>query len=126
VKVQNDQGYKKVLDSRALVGPDAAYCATLGLPGSICLVREEGDAQAVTCQNRAVGLAKDTRRYGPTWYWVPLGSFDAPKLCRPVGDTTQDPGCKNHPTNQYFLNIYGPGKFLLCGENGVCGEEEIQ
>jgi len=125
VKIQVDQGYKKTLDSRALVGPDAAYCAALGLPGSVCVVREETDPQAVTCQNRTVGLAKDTKRYGPTWYWVPPGATD-PQLCRPAGDPGQDAGCKNHPDNQYFLFAFGPGTFSPCAENGVCGGFVVQ
>ena len=120
LKVQVDQGSKKVLDTTAQVGPDAAYCASVGLVGQTCAVREENDPQAVTCQNLAVGLATDTKRYGPTWYWVPPGSA-TPQLCRPAGDPGQDPGCKNHPSNQYFLLTFGPGTFSPCGANGVCG-----
>lgn len=124
VKIQVDQGYRKVLDSRALVGPDAAYCAAIGYGGDTCVARNENDPQAVTCQNRVVGIAKDTKRYGPTWYWVPTGS-SSPQLCRPAGDPGQDPGCKNHPDNQFFVITFGPGTFSPCGENGVCGGFEI-
>src|SRR5215468_10670435 len=45
VKIQNDLGWKKVLDARALVGPDAAYCASIGQTGNACVVRNEGDPQ---------------------------------------------------------------------------------
>jgi hypothetical protein len=124
VKIQIDMGYKKVLDSRALVGPDAAYCAAIGYGGDTCVARNENDPQAVTCQNLVVGVALDTKRYGPTWYWVPPGST-TPQLCRPAGDPGQDAGCKNHPDNQYFLLTFGSGTFSPCGANGVCGGFEI-
>jgi hypothetical protein len=124
VKIQVDQGYRKVLDSRALVGPDTAYCSAIGYGGDTCVARNEEDPQAVTCQNKVVGLAKDTNRYGPTWYFVPKGS-STPQPCRPSTDTTQDPGCKNHDSNQYFVLAFGPGVYSPCGENGVCGGFEI-
>lgn len=124
VKVQVDQGYKKVLDSRATVGPDTTYCSAIGYPGNTCVVRNEEDPQAVTCQNLTVGIATDTKRYGPTWYWVPPGGA-TPQLCRPAGDPGQDAGCKNHPTNQYFVLTFGPGTFSPCAANGVCGGFEI-
>ena len=124
VKVQVDQGYKKVLDSRALVGPDTAYCSAIGYGGDTCVARNENDPQAVTCQNFVVGVAKDTKRYGPTWYFIPKGS-STPQPCRESTDTTQDPGCKNHDSNQYFVLTFGSGVFSPCGENGVCGGFEI-
>lgn len=124
VKIQIDQGYKKVLDSRALVGPDASYCSAIGYGGDTCVARNENDPQAITCQNLVVGIATDTKRYGPTWYWVPQGSA-SPQLCRPPGDPGQEAGCKNHPDNQYFVLTFGPGTFSPCGANGVCGGFEV-
>ena len=44
----------------------AAYCASIGYPGEICVVK------------------------------------------------------RNHPTNQFLLEAFGPGDYLACGENGVC------
>jgi hypothetical protein len=120
VKIQVDQGYRKVLDSRALVGPDAAYCAAIGQGGDTCVARNENDPQAITCQNLVVGQASDSRRYGPTWYWVPPGATQR-QPCRPSTEANQDPGCKNHQDNQYFVITYGPGTFSPCGANGVCG-----
>jgi hypothetical protein len=124
IKVQIDNGFRKILDSRALVGRDAAYCGALGLGGDICVVRNEEDPQAVTCSNRVVGKAADTGRYGPTWSYIPPGGF-TPQPCKAINAPGQDPGCKNHDTNQYFVIAYGPGTFAACGENGVCHGFEI-
>ena len=124
MKVQIDQGYRKVLDSRALVGRDAAYCSLLGQGGDICVVRNEEDPQAVTCSNLVVGVAKDTGRYGPQWGYVPPGGFNT-LPCRPADQAGQEAGCKNHDSNQYFVIAFGPGTFVACGENGVCHGLEI-
>ena len=109
VKVHDDQGYKQVLDSRARV-QGADYCAAIGYSGSdICVVRDENDPQAVTCNNLVAGRAEDTRRYGPTWF------YNGEK-CRPINDPSDGPGCKNHPTNQFMLFAFGPGEFMACAE----------
>jgi hypothetical protein len=119
VKVGNDQGYKKVLDSRVMV-KDAAYCNALGYPGSICVARDEGAPDAITCGNLLTGIASQTGRYGPNWYWND-------KPCRPAGDAGEDPGCKQHPTNQFFVFAFGPGTYSACGDNDrICFGIEIQ
>jgi hypothetical protein len=125
VKTQLDEGYRKILDTRALVGPDSAYCAAVGELGSTCVVRAETDPFAPSCQNLTVGRALDTQRYGPTWYWVPPGST-TPRLCLAAGSPGQDPGCKNHPSNQYFVLAFGPGTYSPCAANGVCGGFEVK
>jgi hypothetical protein len=119
LKIQLDFGYKKVLDSRAFVGPDAAYCSSVGLPGSICPVRDENDPMSVTCNNLAMGKASDTGRYGPTWYWNG-------QPCRPISTGGNDPGCRNHVSNQFFIDAFGPGTYLACGANGVCDGYVVQ
>jgi hypothetical protein len=129
VKVHADVGYRKILDSRVLVGRDAAYCGSLGYGGSICVVRDENDSMAVTCGNAVAGKALDTRRYGPTWYVAAqrpdaTGSFGS--LCRPTTDASNDAGCRNHPDNQFMLYAYGPGFFTACGETGGCATLEIK
>ena len=114
VKVQTDLGYKKVLDSRVLVGEDATYCSALGYPGNIFVVRDENAPDAVTCGNLVAGLSSQTGRYGPNWYWN-----DEP--CRPAGEGGDDPGCKQHPTNQYMIFAFGPGTYTACGDDDrVC------
>jgi hypothetical protein len=114
VKVHSDMGYKKILDSRVLVGRDAAYCASLGYPGDICVVRDENAPDAITCGNLVAGLSSQTGRYGPNWYWNG-------EPCRPVGEGGDDPGCRQHPTNQFMVFAFGPGTFTACGdEDRVC------
>ena len=68
VKVHQDFGFKKVLDARALVGPDAAHCASINTGGTVCVVRREDDPQATTCNNLVVGKA-DSGLYGPNWFY---------------------------------------------------------
>jgi hypothetical protein len=120
VKVHTDFGFKKLLDSRALVGPDADYCSSIGQPGTVCVVRNEDDPQAVSCNNYAMGKALDTGRYGPTWYQ------DGQVLCRPPGDGGNDAGCRNHEDNQFLLYAFGPGIYTACAANGICKAIEIQ
>jgi hypothetical protein len=119
LKLHLDFGYKKVLDSRAFVGPDAAYCASIGLPGDICVVRDENDPLSVTCNNLALGKASDTGRYGPTWSWEG-------QPCRPPSEGANDPGCRNHETNQFFIYAFGSGTYTACGPNGVCNSFVIE
>jgi hypothetical protein len=110
VKVHSDLGYKKVLDSRVLVGRDTAYCTSLGYPGDICVVRDENAPDAVTCGNLVTGLASQTDRYGPNWYFN-----DEP--CRAAGEGGDAPGCKQHPTNQFMVFAFGPGTYSACGDD---------
>jgi hypothetical protein len=114
VKVHLDLGYKKVVDSRVMVGRDAAYCGELGYGGDICVVRDENAPDAVTCGNLVAGVASQTGRYGPNWFWN-----DQP--CRPAGEGGDAPGCKQHPTNQFMIFAFGPGTYSACGDGDrVC------
>jgi hypothetical protein len=113
VKVHADFGEKKILDSRALVGPDAQHCASIGYPGDVCVVRNEDDPQAVTCNNLVMGKATDTARYGPTWY----GNG---RPCRGIGEGGYDDGCRNHDSNQFLVFAFGPGTYEACATTGVC------
>ncbi len=118
VKVHNDRGYKKVLDARGLVGPDASYCSAIGQPGEICVVRNENDPMAVTCNNLIFGKS-DTGRYGPTWFWN-----DNP--CRNAGEGDNEPGCRNHETNQFLVYAFGPGVYAACSADGLCNAIEVE
>jgi hypothetical protein len=120
LKAHLDFGYKKVLDSRAFVGPDPNYCTTIGYPGfTTCIVRDENDPQSVTCNNLALGKASDTDRYGPLWFWNG-------RPCRPASEGGNDPGCRNHETNQFFAYAFGPGVYTACGSNGACTDLLIE
>jgi hypothetical protein len=97
------------LDSTPLVGPDVAYCASIGFPDrSICPVRPEGAPDREACENWRVGKAKDTGRPGPTW------SKGDGSLC-----AGPDSGCQNHPDTQYQLWTFVGGTYVVTAENGA-------
>ncbi|HUL76156.1 MAG TPA: hypothetical protein VL691_02750 [Vicinamibacteria bacterium] len=104
-----------VLDSTPLVGPDVDYCRQIGYTDgrSFCPVRQEGDPQRSPCELLITGRAADTGRPGPTWYRN--GS-----LC-----TGRTSGCANHSDNQYLLLAFLGGAYTACGQNGVCGEVDV-
>jgi hypothetical protein len=92
---------------------DRDYCAQIGFTDgrNCCPPRPEGHPDVDVCNEAIVGLASDTGRVGPTW------TFNG-QLCDPYG-----PGnCRNHPSNQFLLFVFGPGTARACGNlNGVCG-----
>jgi hypothetical protein len=100
------------LDSTPFVGPNVAYCASVGYTDgrSICPVRPEGDPQREECEAYAVGKAKDSGRSGPTW-------TRESKLC-----TGRASGCQNSPDNQYQLWAFLGGRYEACAVNGACGD----
>ena len=113
VKIHQDFGWKKVLDSRAIVGPDGAFCKVQNGGGTVCPVRKEDDPQFGSCNNLVVGKS-DTGRYGPNWF------FNDDILCRPMGEGGNDKGCRIHETNQYLVYAFGPGKYTACSKDAVC------
>jgi hypothetical protein len=119
VKIQNDQGFKKVLDSKPLVGRDAAYCTSIGQPGDICVVRDEGAVDAVGCAHVATGAASQTGRPGPNWY-------RNDQACRGVNVGGDAAGCRQHATDQFLVFAFGPGTYSACGSGDrVCHGIEI-
>jgi len=109
-------GTYDLLDSTALVGPDARYCAEIGFTDgrSWCPVRMEGSPERVACEAWSVGLARDTGRPGPTW------TRDGHSCTGPAS------GCENHPHNQHQVLAYAAGTYEMCAENGVCGTLVVQ
>ena len=119
VKVQQGLGTskRKVLNANPLVR-NADYCWSVGLipggsGGDVCETRPEGDAQREACDFYVTGVAKDTGRPGPTWYWN--GRF-----C-----DTPDSRCEIIAENQFLVFAYGTeGRWEACGgtgSNGACG-----
>jgi hypothetical protein len=102
------------LDATPLVGPDAAYCASIGFTDGreYCPVRPEGHPEREACEAAMVGKALDTGRPGPTWRLD--GSF-----CSGADD------CENHPENQYFVKAYASGSYQACARNGACGVLDV-
>jgi hypothetical protein len=104
------RGEVYTLDSTPLVGPDVAYCTSIGFTDgrSLCPVRVEGAPDREACENWRVGQAKDTGRDGPTWTKAD-GSY-----C-----TGPESGCQNHPDTQYQLWTYQSGSYTVTAENGA-------
>jgi hypothetical protein len=123
IKIHVDNGFKKVLDARPIVGPDVNYCAAYSTGGKYCPTAPEGDPRAIPCDILVSGNASDTGRPGPTWTWSddPSG-FPPFRSCFPVGtDAGGTVGCENHPDNQFLVFARGTGSVLACSANGVCG-----
>lgn len=111
INVSIHTGSTNLLDSRPLVENIDNYCQRVGIGnGSYCVTRLEGDLQREACDALAVGKAKDTGRYGPTWSYNDLP-------CMPAG--TPGNGCINHETNQFLAKAKGPGNFKACAADDV-------
>ena len=114
VKIHDDSGFRKILDSRPQVvntTSSPSYCQQAGFGnGAFCFNRQEDDPQATACDSMSVGQALDTGRWGPTWYYNG-------KPCDAVGDTT--PGCRNHADNQFLVIAKGPGEYAACANPNV-------
>jgi len=94
------------LDSRPVVNNVDNYCQRVGLSGSRCDTRPEGDPQRGPCDALVMGRAADTGRFGPTWTWN-----DQP--CSPA-EVPGQPGCSNHQENQFLVIARGDGTFGAC------------
>ena len=114
VKIHDDSGFRKILDSRPQVVNTAtspSYCELAGFGNwKFCFNREEGDPQMAACDAMSAGRALDSGRWGPTWY------FNG-QLCTAVGETT--PGCRNHIDNQFLVIAKGPGEYMACANPSV-------
>jgi hypothetical protein len=121
VKVQVDQGNKRILNASPLVA-DPAYCASIGIVAEFCETRYEDDPQRPACDDYISGVS-NTGRPGPTWTMVASNGSETP--CRGVNEGGDADGCKNNPTNQYLAFVFGDGgQFKACGgtgTNGSCG-----
>ena len=112
LKIHDDSGFRKILDSRPQVVNVDNYCErAVGTSGAFCYPRNEGgDLQMFACDSLAVGRSPETGRWGPTWYYNG-------KPCAAVGETT--PGCKNHQDNQFLVIAKGPGEYAACANPNV-------
>jgi hypothetical protein len=97
------------LDSTPIVGPDCAYCASIGIADEcFCPIRNHGAADRLACENWRVGTSTDTGLPGPTWTKEDGG------YCTGPGS-----GCAHSPDNPYQLRVYAPGRYRVQAENGV-------
>jgi hypothetical protein len=113
IGVLHTQPGRRVLNSTPLVGPDGAYCRSIGFTDSrlFCPVRPNGHPERQACEALQVGRATDTGRVGPTWTAEE----------RPCRGRTGGASCQNHPDNQFLVIAYGAGTFEACTANGTCG-----
>jgi len=111
IKVHNDLGYRKVLDTKPLVENVDGYCGKVGLSANarFCETRPEDSPERAGCDYMAVGRAKDTGRYGPTWFYEG----------RPCAAGPDQPGCTNHESNQFLVVAKGPGEYAACAADEV-------
>jgi hypothetical protein len=105
VKVHQNSGNRKTLDSHPWVIDVDDYCARTGQDGNFCKTRLEGNPQREDCDRMAMGMAPDTGRYGPRWLFdnQPCGDI-------PAGGS----GCNNHPDNQFLVIAKGAGNVVAC------------
>ena len=102
LKVHSIENGHVVLDSKPQVPNVDHYCDRVGFGNwKFCDTRIEGDPQRVACDYMAVGIAVDTGRWGPTWYY-------GDKLC------SESPQCANHPTEQFLARAKNSGTFIAC------------
>jgi hypothetical protein len=105
------------LDATPLVGPDGAYCQSVGFTDGrlYCAVRPDGAPDRLACEALGVGRAADTGRIGPTW------SVEG----RPCHGQTGGTSCGNHPDNQFLLLTWGSGTFRACTAAGICTDRDL-
>jgi hypothetical protein len=116
VKIHIYGANRLVLDSTALVGPDADYCKKIGYTDGrrYCPSRQEGSPELYGCDGYLVGVSPDTGRMGPTWTrnGMPCSGWETAL-------------CANHEDNQFLVSAYGPGTYTACTQSGVCGSLTI-
>lgn len=111
VKIHDDSGSRKVLDSKPKVRNVDGYCARVGTGGetqTFCDTRLEGDPQRAACDYLATGRSSITGRWGPTWYWND----------QPCTDATFE-SCANHQDNQFLAIAKTTGKYEACASSDV-------
>lgn len=112
VKVQQNLGFRKTLDSTPLVLNIDGYCQATGQDGDFCYTRLEGHPERQDCDRMAVGMAGDTGRYGPTWFYNG-------EPCKDL--ESGEAGCSNHPDNQFLVIA----KTTATAEVAACADPDL-
>jgi hypothetical protein len=101
-----------VLDSTPLVGPDRAFCLSIGYTDnrSYCSPRPHGHREREACEAYIVGRSDETGELEPTWRRN--GHFCTGVDCQRVD-------------NPFLLDIFADGAYTVCGENGVCCQVDV-
>jgi hypothetical protein len=111
---------RKVLNTQPQIR-NAQYCASVGIPATICNTRREDDPTRVPCDHYMSGIS-ETGRPGPNWFQEVNGQL---LRCGGVGGVPKEaPDCELKPENQYLLDVTAGGLFVACGGTGApqtCG-----
>jgi len=119
VKIHLKETDSWTIDSTPLVGPDEAYCLSIGFDDrTICPIRPEGADDRLACELWRVGTAKDTGQPGPTWT-VTLKDGTTSYCTGPTGP------CEHHPNGPFSVKAYTGGLYKACSEAGACGEVDV-
>ena len=106
LSIHSSEGGRFVLDSKPLVANVDDYCDRVGFGGwKFCETRPEGNDQRVACDYMVTGKAKDTGRWGPTWYYDD-------QLC-----SVASADCANHNTEQFLAIAKDAGRFTACARD---------
>jgi hypothetical protein len=107
LKIHDNSGDRKVLDSKPLVVNVDGYCERVGFGNwKFCETRPEGHAERVACDYLVTGKAEDTGRWGPTWFYgKDLCAYSPTK-------------CANHASEQFMAISKAPGTFEACAAEG--------
>ena len=123
MKVLNDQGFKKVLDSKPLVGRDAAYCTSIGQPGDICVARSEDAPDAIGCNYAVAGIASQKLAgQGPIGIGMTSpAALQTPAATNPDAGITRptSSGVRLRPRNVFGLWRQGSSLSRLGGQLGA-------
>ena len=105
VTVHSSDGGRIVLDSKPLVTNVDGYCDRVGFGAwKFCETRPEGDSQRVACDYMVTGVASDTGRWGPVWYYNDT-------LCTKVPEK-----CALHASDQFLVIAKNSGRFKACAQ----------
>jgi hypothetical protein len=105
ITIESSNGHTRTLKVTPTVPNTDGYCDRVGFGAyKFCDVRRPEDPQRAACEALAVGRATDTGRWGPTWTYS--ANYEPAHAC--VGG---DPGCTNHPSDQFRVIANGPAQY---------------
>jgi hypothetical protein len=119
VKIHSKDVDYWTIDATPMVGPDAAYCASIGFGDrTICPIRPEGAEDREACELWRVGTTKDTGQPGPTWT-ITMKDGTTSYCTGPTGP------CEHHPNGPFSVKAFTGGLYKACSEAGACGDVDV-
>jgi hypothetical protein len=105
LKIHSSDGGRIVLDSKPVVVNQDDYCDRAGFGGwKFCDTRPEGNDQRTACDYMVTGIASDTGRWGPVWYYNDIPCTKVPEKCA------------MHSENQFLAIARDAGRFMACAQ----------